>query len=243
MSQAALPAGAQFPGGPTPPGASRASTNAVVFDFGAVLFRWQPLALLQQTVPELAPDETTARALAARIFESFTPHSDWAQFDLGRIEEPALARRIARRIGAEASQVRRVIDAIPPHLEPQAPTVALFRALKARGHRLFFLSNMPLPYAAHLEREHAFVGEFDDGIFSGRVGLMKPHEAIFRLAEQRFALEPDQTLFIDDHLGNVRAAESLGWQGLRFATAESCAEALRQRGWLPQPALAVTPRQ
>jgi HAD superfamily hydrolase (TIGR01509 family) len=204
---------------------------AVVFDFGAVLFQWQPLQLLQQVVPELAGDEVAARALAASIFESFTPDSDWAQFDLGRIDEAALATRISRRIGATAPQMRRVIDAIPPHLQPQQPTVELFRQMKARGHRMYFLSNMPLPYASILEQQNAFVAEFEDGIFSSRVGLMKPHAEIFDLAQKRFSLEPGRTVFIDDHAGNIDAALAQGWQGVRFVEAAQCAEDLRRLGW------------
>lgn len=206
-------------------------TRAVVFDFGAVLFQWQPLRLLQQCVPELATDETAARRLAAQIFESFTPDSDWARFDLGLVAEVELAERIAQRIGASAEQVRRVIDAIPPHLQPQAPTVALLKRLKAAGHRLFYLSNMPHPYADHLERCNAFVADFQDGIFSARVGLMKPNAAIFELAEQRFGLVPADTLFIDDHAGNVEAARARGWQAVQFVDAGSCSTELRALGW------------
>jgi putative hydrolase of the HAD superfamily len=206
--------------------------NAVVFDFGAVLFQWRPLQLLQQVVPELSPDEDSARRVAAQIFESFTPDSDWARFDLGRIDEGELASRIAARIGVQPAQVRRVIDAIPPHLQAQAPTVALLPPLKATGRRLFYLSNMPLPYAAHLERVNRFIADFDDGIFSGRVGLMKPHAAIFELAERRFDLDPAQTLFIDDHAGNVQAARQRGWQALQFVDALQCERELRAAGWL-----------
>jgi putative hydrolase of the HAD superfamily len=206
--------------------------KSVVFDFGAVLFQWKPLQLLQQTVPELAPDDEGARALASQIFESFTPASDWAQFDLGLVDETTLAQRIARRIGATEAQVRRVVDAIPPHLQPQAPSIALFRQLKAAGHRMFYLSNMPARYADILERRNDFIAEFDDGIFSARVGLMKPHAAIFELAQQRFGLVPAQTLFIDDHSGNVEAARAQGWQALRFLSAEQCTAELGPLGWL-----------
>jgi putative hydrolase of the HAD superfamily len=206
--------------------------KSVVFDFGAVLFQWKPLQLLQATVPELALDDEHARALARQIFESFTPASDWAQFDLGRIDEVTLAQRIARRIGATEAQVRRVVDAIPPHLEPQAPSIALFRQLKAAGHRMFYLSNMPARYADILERRNDFIAEFDDGIFSARVGLMKPQAAIFDLAQQRFGLEPAQTLFIDDHAGNVEAASARGWQALQFLSAGQCESELGRRGWL-----------
>ena len=206
--------------------------KTAVFDFGAVLFQWKPLLLLQQCVPELAPDETAARALAAQVFESFTPDSDWARFDLGRIEEEELAARIALRVGVQAIQVRRIIDAIPPHLVPQAGTVALLQRLKALGHRLFYLSNMPEPYARHLEQSNAFVGEFQDGIFSARVGLMKPRAEIFELAEARFALDVSQTLFIDDHGGNVQAARGRGWQALQFVDPGQCEADLLRQGWL-----------
>jgi putative hydrolase of the HAD superfamily len=124
-----------------------------------------------------------------------------------------------------------VIDAIPPHLQPQAPTVALMQGLKAAGHRMFYLSNMPLPYADHLERCNPFITDFEDGIFSGRVGLMKPDAGIFELAERRFGLQPADTLFIDDHAGNVEAARARGWQAVHFIDAASCAAELRQRGW------------
>jgi putative hydrolase of the HAD superfamily len=207
-------------------------TRAVVFDFGAVLFQWKPLDLLRHTVPELAADEAAARALAAQIFESFTPASDWALFDLGQLDEAALATRIARRTGATEPQVRRVIDAIPPHLVAQPASVALFRELKAAGHRMFYLSNMPAPYATSLERHNDFIAEFDDGIFSGRVGLMKPNAPIFELAVQRFGLVPAHTVFIDDHAGNIEAARTLGWQGVQFQSAAQTAAALRDGGWL-----------
>lgn len=214
--------------------AARPATGAkaVVFDFGAVLFQWKPLQLLQRVVPELAPDDAAAKAIAVRIFESFTPDSDWAQFDLGLVQEDALAQRIARRIGATPTQVRRVIDAIPLHLVAQQPTVALFRRLKAAGHRVFYLSNMPRSYAEHLERENPFIAEFDDGIFSARVGLMKPQPAIFDLARTRFAIEPAQTVLIDDHAGNVAAAQALGWKAVRFASAAQCADDLVATGWM-----------
>ena len=211
------------------------SGPAVVFDFGAVLFRWQPIALLQQTVPELAPDEAAARRLAASFFESFTPDSDWARFDLGLVEEGELSRRIAARTGAPEDCVRRVIDAIPGHLQPQADTVALLQRLKVAGHRLYYLSNMPRACAAHLERQNAFIGDFLDGIFSARVGLMKPHRAIFELAQERFALAGTPTVFIDDHAGNIAAALAHGWQTVHFSGAAQAEQQLQQAGWLPRP--------
>lgn len=207
--------------------------RTVVFDFGAVLFRWQPYELLQQFAPEYACDEASARALAAQIFQSFTPDSDWARFDLGLLDESLLAERIAARTGLTCEVMRRVIDAVPAHLAAQPTSVALFQALRRAGHRMVYLSNMPRPYADHLERLNPFIGDFEDGIFSGRVGLMKPWPAIFELSTLRFGLKPgDEVIFIDDHAGNIDAGMAHGWQGLRFEDAAQAETALRQRGWL-----------
>lgn len=206
--------------------------RTVIFDFGAVLFRWQPLQLMQQALPELAGDDDSARRLASEIFQSFTPDSDWARFDLGLLDEPVLATRIAARTGLPDAAVRRLIDAVPGHLEPQAATVSLFRALQARGHRLVFLSNMPRPYATHLERLNPFIAEFEDGIFSGRVGLIKPWPAMFELASHRFGVQGTAPMFIDDHAGNIAAARHHGWQGITFTGAAQAETELRDGGWL-----------
>jgi putative hydrolase of the HAD superfamily len=110
--------------------------------------------------------------------------------------------------------------------------VEVLQALRAAGHRLYFLSNMPVPYAAHLERVNPFLADFHDGIFSGRVGLMKPHAPIYELAEHRFELDPPRTVFIDDHAGNVEAAQARGWRAVHFTGASACRAALREAGWL-----------
>ena len=207
--------------------------RTVIFDFGAVLFRWQPVQLFLDTLPEHAVDAQAASALAAQVFQSFTPDSDWSRFDLGLVDESTLATRIAGRTGLPTEAVARLIDAVPAHLQAKADTVAVFHALKAAGHRLVYLSNMPRGYASHLERHNPFIAEFDDGIFSGRVGLMKPWPAIYELAHHRFGLSSGpQALFIDDHAGNVEAGLKQGWDAIRFTSAQALRDVLVHKGWL-----------
>ena len=141
----------------------------VVFDLGGVVFRWQPLVLLQELFPQRMPDEASARHWAGEIFQTFAPEADWALFDLGRIEPEALAQRIAARTGLSEAELQRLIDGIPPHLTPIGGTVALIHELKAAGHRLYYLSNMPAPYARHLTETHPFFAQFEEGIFSADV--------------------------------------------------------------------------
>ena len=201
----------------------------VIFDLGGVVFRWEPLVLLQQMFPKQVTHEAVARDWASQIFQTFRPDADWTLFDLGVIEPEPLAQRIAARTGLAQADVQRLIAGIPPHLQPIPGTVDLMHDLKAQGHRLFFLSNMPAGYAEHLQRVNPFFSLFEDGIFSAHVQQIKPLPEIFATAQARWHLQ-GQPVFIDDVQHNIDAALQHGWQGIRFETPEQVRADLRRLG-------------
>lgn len=208
----------------------KTTVDTVVWDFGAVLFRWRPRVLLAASLPSRVKDDISAAHWHEQFFQSFG--GDWAEFDRGTVEVDDLAGRIARRTGLTEAEALAVIEAVPHELQPLADTVGLVHALHERGVRQFYLSNMPAPYADHLEREYAFVRDFEDGLFSGRVQLIKPDAAIFALAEQRFGLVPERTVFIDDHPKNVEAARARGWQAVLATQHEAIHTGLDELGLL-----------
>ena len=202
-----------------------------VFDFAVVLFDWRPVQLLQQVMPAQAPDADAAARLAQAIFQDY--RGDWADFDRGTVSAAALVPRIAARTGVPGDRVQALVDAIPDALVPLPESVALVRRLRRPGVPMFFLSNMPAPYADELERRHDFVRAFDAGVFSGRVGLIKPEPAIFAAAAERFATAPAELAFIDDHRANVDAARAAGWNALHFTGAAAAEQAIRDAGFWP----------
>ncbi len=200
----------------------------IVFDFGGVLFNWHPVTMLQREIPHVAHNAAEAVHWVAQIFQGYT--GDWGDFDRGTVAVPELVQRIAKRTGLAAADVQTVIDAVPRELQPLPDTVALLRKLHAAGRDLYFLSNMPAPYADHLQSSNDFMACFKDGVFSGHVGHNKPEPAIFALAAQRFGAAPKDLLFIDDHLPNVDAAHAAGWQAFQFTSAAQAATVLHERG-------------
>ena len=192
----------------------------VVFDFGGVLLRWQPHEFMPRLVPRLATDAASTNALVRGFFQGF--EGDWGEFDRGRIDADVLAQRIARRIGTTADEARAAIDAVVDELTPLADSVALLRRLHVRGHALFYLSNMPLSYAALLESRNDFLGLFRSGLFSSRVGFVKPEAAIYERAIETYGVDPLDTVFIDDVERNLVAAEAFGWRGILFRDALQC---------------------
>lgn len=203
----------------------------LVFDFGGVLFDWRPAELLKHALPDRVTDETSAAHWVQQVFQSYG--GDWGAFDRGEIGADEVTERIARRTGLAEAETRAIVDAVPALLRPVPSTVALLDRLRGSGVPLYYLSNMPAPYADHLEREHAFVGWFADGVFSGRVRVSKPDPAIFALAAGRFGVPAQELVFLDDHLPNIAAAREAGWTALHFVDAPAAERELRARGWSP----------
>jgi len=193
----------------------------IVFDFGAVLFTWQPGLLIQAHFPEHAATQAQRSALAHAVFG----HPDWHDFDRGVLSAAEVTARTAKRLGLNESALRDLVDGIGEHLQPMAGSVEVLAQLHALREqlgsalRLYYLSNMPVSYARVLERKHAFIGWFDGGIFSGDVHHIKPEPEIYAMLEQRYLLEPTQTVFIDDLASNVAQAQRRGWQGIQFEAA------------------------
>ena len=75
-----------------------------------------------------------------------------------------------------------------------------------------------------MEDQYPFLKEFDGKIISGRDFLIKPDPAIYELAISRFDLIPEETLFIDDRLDNIEAAQKLNFQTIHLTDPSSIQE-------------------
>lgn len=204
----------------------------IVFDFGAVLFRWQPTVLVQHLFGHLTPTAEATQHLTQALFH----HEDWQDFDAGRRELHEVIERTSSRLSLPVDDLHALMGPIGERLAPIPESLALFEALRLRRDtrgdlRLYFLSNMPIPYARSLERRHGFIADFDGGVFSGDVGLIKPQPEIYQLLTDRHALEPARTVFIDDMAVNVDAARRLGWQAIHCTDPTRLAAQLSP--WLP----------
>lgn len=200
--------------------------RTVVFDVAQVLLGWHPQQMLRRLLPKLAPDAEAAERLDVLLFEHWV--GDWVAFDRGHVDTAGIVATLVKRTGLASADVARVVDAIPHELQPIAGTLALVDALKAAGHRLVYLSNMPAPYVALLLERHAFFQRFEDGIWSCDVGTSKPAADIFALAETRFGQPASSLVFLDDSAANIAAAKARGWQALLF-TGPSAAQADLQK--------------
>lgn len=186
-----------------------AGVAAVIFDVGNVLYHWNPRVLYERLIDD-------DRALDAFLRDIVT--MEWhSQHDAGRPFAETSAELIALH-PEHAALVRlwgdRFIDSVGPAI---AGMPELLRELDEGGVPLFALTNFSAEFWRPFHaREAALFAPFRDILVSGEEKLVKPDAAIYRLALDRFGLDPEGALFIDDREENVAAAEALGMHGHLF---------------------------
>lgn len=201
---------------------NRPAVDTVVFDLGGVLVDWDPRYLYRT----LFDDEAAMERFLAEVC---TPEWNLAQ-DAGRPWAEAVAVLSAQHPHhAEhiAAYRTRWLDTLRG---PIQPTVDLLAELREQGVRLYALTNWSQETFPLARERFDFLGWFEGIVVSGEEQLIKPDPAIFQRLIQRYAIEPARTLYIDDSLRNVAAAEALGMHGWHFQGADALRTRMRALG-------------
>lgn len=207
------------------------SIRNVVFDFGGVLVRWQPEAVIAGFYADAALRDLVRGAVIR--------HPDWIDIDRGTLSESDAVERFAARMSRPADEMRALMEHIKSSLTPMPESIALLNELVERGVPVYGLSNMSAPIFALLKSRHDHWSRFSGIVISGEVGLVKPEPEIFNHLAERYHLVPAETVFIDDHLPNIESARRLGFRTIHFADAGQCRRELDRHlsGEAPTPAL------
>jgi 2-haloacid dehalogenase len=209
------------------------STKAVVFDLGGVLFDWDPRHLYRK----LLADEAAVEEFLATVC---TP--EWnAEQDRGRPFAEGVAE-LAQRHPEHAAAIAAYHERWPEMVAGDVPgTVEVLADLRAAGVPLYALTNWSAETFAITRGRFEFLDWFDGLLVSGEEGMVKPDPAIFRLLLDRFGLDPQATVFVDDSEANVAAAEALGLDAVCFTGPERLRRDLVARRLLARPAPTAGP--
>jgi putative hydrolase of the HAD superfamily len=100
--------------------------------------------------------------------------------------------------------------------------VNVVRRARRHGLKTALLSNS---WGEHYP-EHLWVGAFDAVVISGRVGMRKPDEEIFRHTADLLQLKPAECVMVDDLAPNIRGAVATGMVGVLYAGYEQAVDEL-----------------
>ena len=102
--------------------------------------------------------------------------------------------------------------------------------LKEHGILTAILSNMGDNVLENMKREFDWLTRFDVLVWSFQMRMAKPDAAIYRHVLKELGTRPEETLFLDDKLVNIEAAQALGIEALQFSTVEKLRDDLLAAG-------------
>ncbi len=199
--------------------------EAVIFDIGNVLIEWNP---------ERYYDSRIGREARERMFAEVDLHGMNDKVDAGGLFRETIYET-AENHPAWAEQIRwwhdHWIDIASPTIDH---SIALLRALRAKGVPVFALTNFGIYSFAYAQTQYDFLNEFDRPYVSGHMGVIKPDPRIYEMVEADCGLAPERLLFTDDRADNIAAAQARGWQTHHFDGPQGWARRLVEAGLLSQ---------
>lgn len=171
--------------------------KAVIFDFFGVLVTEG----FKQFLDNYFSDSKDKRQQAIDLVN---------QVDLGRISMDAFRTELGRLAGVTPEKVSEELGGN----KPNKPLLSIIRRLKD-DYKISILSNSSMDFPRKfLDADD--IDLFDDIILSYRHGVVKPDPEIYKIAATRLGVEPEECLFIDDSLGHIEGAESVGMKGIYY---------------------------
>ncbi|OYW19832.1 MAG: HAD family hydrolase [Sphingobacteriales bacterium 12-47-4] len=197
------------------------SIDTIIFDLGGVLIDWNPRYVFHDQYFD-SPEKRD-------YFFNHICTSDWnEEQDAGRSIVEATQMLVEQFPDWETS-IRDYYGKWTDMLGgPITGTVELFRQLKQQGkHRTYALTNWQANLFDIALVRYDFLHWFDGRVVSGEEKTRKPFPEFYHRLLDRYSVQAQQALFIDDNLRNVKAAEDLGITSIHFQNPEQLKEQLR----------------
>lgn len=199
------------------------TVEAVVFDIGNVLIEWNP---------ERHYDARIGEARRKEMFAAVDLHAINDGVDRGQPFRQTI-EKAAEDYPAFRDEILMWYHEWIHMAQPAIPhSVALLRALRAKGVPVFALSNFGIESFEFAETKYPFLTDFDRRYISGHMGCVKPHSLIYEMLEADCGVTPGGLLFADDRADNIAAADARGWQTHLFDGPRGWAERLVGEGLL-----------
>ena len=187
--------------------------KTVIFDVGNVLvdFCWR--RMFEGFGLEGEAFETMADA---------TVRNDaWNEFDKGILTSAEIIDIFAEKAPAYRSYIEKIFEDPTKMIAQFDYAKPWISELKERGFQVYILSNWSEPtYHACLENELDFLPLVDGAVFSFQEKVIKPDKKIFEIICDRYQINPEEAVFLDDNEANVISSREFGLHTIQFESYE-----------------------
>jgi len=179
--------------------------NAFIFDLGNVLYLFDLSSGMQFLKDNGASLSLLSILRLKRLMD---------RYELGKLTSREFYEEVKRETGLD-SNFEAFRLAFSDIFRENPDSIPVARRL-LRQYPVYILSNSNEMHIAFLNDRHSLLREVKGHVYSHEEGVAKPDTRIFQIALDRFHLNPESTLYIDDLKENTDAAASLGFATLHY---------------------------
>ena len=180
--------------------------NTFIFDIGNVLLDYSPEKMVERVLGKTPDNKYLADTCFSRYY--------WERLDLDEItiedEKKDLKNVVPAHLYEKACYI---LDKWLEEITPIEGMGEILKMLKSNGYKLYYLSNICSQFLDE-SKKHKHIMDlmmnFDGGVISGPLHLIKPDEQIYQVFFKKYNVDPSDALYIDDNKKNIEAGNRLG---------------------------------
>lgn len=179
----------------------------IIFDFGNVLMTFN--------AREVASKFTSSKEEQDFLVNEVVYSPEWGTYgliDTGYLTTEEIINIINDRSNNKYKDL--VIDFMHNFYKyryVQDEVLEIIKKLKKQGYKIYMLSNTNEVSYEKVIKDIEYL--FDGVVLSYQVHMIKPHEGIYKYLINKYNINEEESLFIDDREDNIKTANSLGIKG------------------------------
>lgn len=196
--------------------------HTIIFDLGKVLVDFHPV------------DGMKKLGFSAEAMESFKNNifsGLWEECDAKRMSDSEIRDCFKNAVPGFEHEVDVLWDNIIVVTSVYDYSCAWVKELKERGYKLYVLSNFGQQAFEMNSKMYDFLDYMDGKVVSYDVEIVKPDKRIYECLIEKYKINPENAVFLDDRQENIDGAISCGLNGILFENYEQARTKLEQLLW------------
>jgi epoxide hydrolase-like predicted phosphatase len=202
--------------------------KAIIFDLGGVIIELD-FSIFFQKVIEISPLHTPHTSL----YLEFWRQSDW--YHQGKMTNEEFYNQTCELLKvcfAEQDEFFDAFNSVISHINEDV--FEFIKKLKATGkYKILIMSNVNESHWNYIKSKNWGIQDLfeeEELLLSYVVKMTKPYPRFFQLAISEAGCKPEEIVFVDDGLNNVRGAQEMHINAIKYTTLEELIEEFKQLG-------------
>lgn len=196
--------------------------KTIIFDIGNVLTGFN--------LPDFIRSKGYGDDMITRIVDATYNTPVWAELDRGVWSDAEIVEGFVNNDPEIGTDLRKIFTNIQGMLIRFDYAIPWISELKSKGYQVLYLSNFNHPVHTQCTDALDFLPYMDGGILSYEDYVIKPEPAIYELILNRYNLNPEECVFMDDLQVNLDGAAKFGIHTILFTSQTEAIKELKKLG-------------